>query len=117
MSHDFDQPTNTTATELASLASEIRVRVLNCGAAGCLVETFRPIPVGTVAAFRITMGAREFVDNVRVVRCLALKGAGPVYHVGMEFLCVAPPYAGSVRYMVRREHEAMSGWLGPKDVE
>jgi hypothetical protein len=110
---DFEGSRKTT-TELAALTSELRVRVLNCSAAGCLVETTRRIPIGMVATLRVSMSGRQFSDTVRVVRCQMLQGAGGVYHVGMEFLSIAPPYAGSMRHMVRHECEAMSGWLDPE---
>jgi len=89
--------------QLASLAKEIRVRVLNCSGNGCLLETNAAIPVGTIARLRIGVDGNEFDDIVRSVRCQALAGAGSVYHVGIEFLATTPPYAGTLRYLMRRE--------------
>jgi hypothetical protein len=98
---------------VAALTSGTRVRILNCSANGCLVETRCPIPLGTIAELHVVVWDREFVDSVRVVRCDKLEDAGPVFHIGMEFLSVAPPYAASVRHVVQREHERLTGWLGP----
>jgi hypothetical protein len=97
--------------ELASLAKQISVRVLNCSASGCLLESDAAIPVGAVAKLRVTFGGKEFDDTVRVVRCQALAGAGSVYHIGMEFLSATPPYAGTLRYVMRRELHRLAGWL------
>jgi hypothetical protein len=97
--------------ELASLAKEVSVRVLNCSASGCLLESDTAIPVGAIARLRVTFGGKEFDDTVRVVRCQAIAGAGSVYHVGTEFLAATPPYAGTLRYVMRRELHRLAGWL------
>ncbi len=101
--------------ELASLAKEIRVRVLNCSGNGCLLESDAAIPVGTVARLRIAFGGHEFDDTVRVVRCQALVGAGSIYHVGTQFLSTTPPYAGTLRHLMRRELNRLAGWLRAKE--
>ena len=115
MIYGFDESQTTTEAELAVLAKDVRVRVLNCSAAGCLVETAGPIPVGTLATLRITLGGREFADYVRVVRCQAIEGAGSVYHVGAEFLSTAPPFAESFRYVIRHESGELARWLAARD--
>jgi PilZ domain-containing protein len=97
--------------ELASVAREIRVRVLNCSASGCLLESSAAIPVGAVARLRVTFGGTDFDDTVRVVRCQVLAGTGNLYHVGTEFLSATPPYAGTLRYVMRRELHRLAGWL------
>lgn len=114
MGYGFDK--KPTDAEPAVLMKDVRVRVLNCSAAGCLVETAKPIPVGTVATLRITLSEREFADTVRVVRCQAIQGA-VVYHVAAEFLSTAPPYAGSLRYLMRREWSELAGSLIPKEAQ
>lgn len=40
--------------EFAALVHEIGVRVLNCSADGCLLETNKPLKAGTVAALQIS---------------------------------------------------------------
>src|SRR5262245_25125358 len=108
MIYGFDAPDD---EQLASLAKDIRVRVLNCSGNGCLLETNAPIPVGAVARLRIAFGGDEFDDTVRIVRCQALAGAGNIYHVGTQFLSTMPPYAGTLRHLIRRELNRLAGWL------
>jgi len=111
MIYGFEQ---TGDEELASMTKEVRVRVLNCSGSGCLLETDTPIAVGAVARLRIAFGGHEFDDTVRVVRCQALTGAGNVYHIGTEFLATTPPYAGTLRHLMRRELNRLAGWLRTK---
>jgi hypothetical protein len=111
MIYGFEQPDD---EELASLTKEMRVRVLNCSGSGCLLETDAPIAVGAIARLRITFGGREFDDTVRIVRCQVLTGAGSVYHIGTEFLSTMPPYAGTLRYLMRRELNRLAGWVWTK---
>jgi PilZ domain len=101
--------------QLASLAKEIGVRVLNCSANGCLLETTAAIPVGSVARLRVDFGGGEFDDTVRIVRCDALIGAGNVHHVGIQFLATTPPYAWTLRYLMRQEMNRLVGWLTTKE--
>jgi hypothetical protein len=106
---------HTEGEELGSLAKEVRVRVLNCSGSGCLLESDAPIPVGAVAKLRIAFGGHEFDDTVRVVRCQLLVGTGNIYHVGTQFLATTPPYAGTLRYLMRRELNRLAGWLRSKE--
>ena len=108
---DRSQPSD---DEIAGLSKEVRVRVLNCSATGCLVEATAPVLPGTVAVLRIAFGGHEFDDTVRVVRCQALEGAG-VYHVGTEFLSTTPPYTDTLRYLMRRDRDRLTGWLRTRD--
>ena len=101
--------------ELAALTRELRVRVLNCSATGCLVESNGPVVVGTVAVLRIVFGGHEFDDTVRVVRCQVIEGAGNIYHIGTQFLSTTPPYAGTLRYVMRRDLSKLAGWLRTKE--
>jgi len=108
MIHGFEQMDE---EQLASLTKQIGVRVLNCSANGCLLETNAAIAVGSVARLRVEFGGGEFDDTVRVVRCDALTGASNVYHVGIQFLATTPPYAWTLRYLMRREMNRLVGWL------
>jgi hypothetical protein len=98
--------------ELAALTTDIRVRVLNCAATGCLVETHRPLDVGSGATLRITFSGGDFEDTVQVVRCLEITGAA-VYPVWAEFLTRTLPAAGSLWYLMRRGN--VTGWLQQRD--
>ena len=93
---------NTDAPEFASLAADIRVRVLNVGAGGCLIETRRALDVGTVATLRIAFAGGDFEDTVQIVRCQEISTGGGIFHLGATFLTTAPPSIESLRYVIRR---------------
>lgn len=95
--------------DVAALTTQFRVRVLNCSAAGCLLETNWPLAVGTVGKLRVLFDGKEFDDPIQVVRCALIQGTGVVHHVGARFLSMTPPYAGTLRYMMRRDAGALSG--------
>lgn len=97
------------------LSKDIPVRVLNCSPIGCLLESAGPVAVGTVAVLVVRFGDQEFADSIRVVRCQPIVSTRGISHIGAEFLTTAPPYAGSLRYAMRREREALSGWIGASD--
>ena len=97
--------------EIAALSAETRVRILNCGLAGCLLESTKALAVGTAATLRITFGGRDFEDIVRVVRCQPIAGTGAIYHVGTEFVTTTAAAIGSLRYLIRRENRDVIGWL------
>ena len=82
---------------LAVLTRLCQMRVLNCSVSGCLLETNHQIQVGTVASIRVVLNGRELVDDVRIVRCQSIAGAGSVYHIGAQFLWARPPDATSLR--------------------
>jgi hypothetical protein len=107
----FERSSRDEQNDIAGLTTDLRVRVLNCGPSGCLVETTRALPVGSVARLRITFSGGDFEDTVQVVRCQEITGAGAVYHVGTEFLTTTPPSVESLRYLIRRETGQLGGWL------
>ena len=84
------------------LTRERRVRVINISASGCLMESQRRLVVGTVGLFRLHWGTQEYEDGIVVVRCLAIEGAGGVYHVGARFLWTTLPHLRSIRHAVAR---------------
>jgi hypothetical protein len=100
---------------LGALTSELRVRVLNGSATGCLVETTRAVKVGAVARLRVDLRGREYDDEVQVTRCQSIAGAGNIFHVAMEFLSTTPPYAGTLRYAIHRELAQFAAWLHAPD--
>jgi hypothetical protein len=95
----------------AQLIHDNRVRVLNCSAAGCLVETARPIAVDTVATLQVTFGDKVFDDLVHVTRCEAVSDGGDFYYVAAKFVSVSPPYASTLRYVMRKDTSDLAGWL------
>lgn len=98
---------------LAVLTKELQVRFLNCSSSGCLVESDTRIPITTVGSLRLVMGGRHFVDDVQVVRCVAIKGSGSVYHVGARFLWTAPPDNHSLRSAMRLMTTERTAWVAP----
>jgi len=96
---------------LATLTRHIRVRVLNCSAEGCLLETTGPLLVGTVGTLRVSFAGKQFDDQIQVVRCEHMKSTDTVHHVGVSFLSTTPPYAGTLRYTMRCDVGGLAGWL------
>jgi hypothetical protein len=48
------------------------------------------------------MNGVEFVDDVQVVRCQQVEGAGSIFHVGAQFLWTETPNQYSLRQVLRR---------------
>jgi len=92
-----------TEDQLGVLSKEFHLHLLNCSSSGCLLETNSPIEVGTVGLLRLTLAGDEFSEEVQVVRCQQIAGAGSVYHVGATFLWTASPSSGSLRRAMRRK--------------
>jgi len=113
MSFGFGE-SRSTREDVATLARLIRVRVLNCSAAGCLLEATAPVPVGASGKLQVAFGGRDFADTIQIVRCEHIKGTDSIYHVGTKFMSTTPPYAGSLRYTMRHGVTALAGWLDTK---
>lgn len=113
MSSAFSEPQGI-RDDVASLGRHVRVRVLNCSAAGCLLETTAPVPVGAFGRLRVSLGDRDFDDTIQVVRCEHITGTGSIHHVATKFISTTPPYAGSLRYTLRRGAVDLAGWLDTK---
>lgn len=84
-----------TVDGLAVLTRELRMRMLNCSATGCLVEVNVPLAVSTVASLTVHFEGRQFRDDVLVAWCKAVPGGGARYHAGLRFVWTdaAPPDA------------------------
>jgi PilZ domain len=92
---------------VGTLSKELPIRVINCSASGCLVEASSRVDVGTIASLRLKWSNQELAEDVRVVRCQALEGAGRRHHVGVEFLRTVPLDERSLRGAI---------WLGTLNV-
>jgi hypothetical protein len=90
--------------QLGVLTRDRQVRLLNCSVSGCLLETNTRVPVGAIASIRITIEGRELSDDVQVVRCQPIAGAGDRYHVGAQFLWTQPLVRQSLRSALRSAH-------------
>jgi hypothetical protein len=73
-----------TEDQLAVLSKEFHLHLLNCSSSGCLVEMRSPIEVGTIGTLRLVVDGNPFSEDVQVVRCQQIEGAGWVYHVGAD---------------------------------
>jgi hypothetical protein len=87
--------------QLGVLTRERQVRLLNCSVSGCLLETNCPIPVGATASVRVTIDGCELADDLQIIRCQAIAGAGDKYHVGAQFLWTQPFNSQSLRSALR----------------
>jgi hypothetical protein len=97
MRQDTRTDVSSNTERLGVLTRVCQMRVLNCSVSGCLLETNCRIEVGAIASIRVVIEGRELVDDVQIVRCQAIAGAGSVYHIGAQFLWTSPPGARSIR--------------------
>lgn len=83
------------------LMREVRVRVVNISAVGTLVESNKRMAVGTLGRLQLRIAGGEYIDDIEVVRCDAVEGAG-VFHIGMRFLFTTSRHRRSVRGAIGR---------------
>jgi len=83
------------------LVRDVPMRVLNVSGSGCLIESASPFESGAVASIAVRIDGEDYRDDVRVVRCQRVEGAGSTYQLGAEFLWTTPPGARSLRRVMR----------------
>ena len=98
--------------QLGVLSKDFRLHLLNCSSSGCLLETTSQIEIGTIGTLRLTLDGDDYNEEVQVVRCHKIAGAGSVYHVGAKFLWTAVPAAGSLRRAMRRKADGAESLEG-----
>ena len=103
MSEKPQEPIFASGDVLGVLTRELQVRIINCSYSGCLVETDARVEVGTVGSLRLVFDGNELSDDVQVVRCQPIQGAGSVYQVGAQFLLTGPPGDRSLRRAVTQK--------------
>ena len=91
---------------LAVLMRDLNVRVINISPAGILVESDRRTSVGTLGRLRIRIGQEDLIDNIAVLRCQPIEGAG-IYHVAMRFMLTTARRAQSIRRALAQEIAAL----------
>jgi len=96
------------AAELAVLTRELQVRLLNCSATGCLVETNVRLEPSTVASVTLHFDGRHFTDDVLVAWCKAITGGGARYQVGLRFIWTTVAAPNTLRMMARQLVSAAS---------
>ena len=97
MPHDPPANPGSKPERLGVLTRVCHMRLLNCSVSGCLLETNRRFDVGSIASIRVVIDGRALMDDVQIVRCQPIAGAGSVFHIGAEFLWTNPPGARSIR--------------------
>jgi PilZ domain-containing protein len=91
---------------LAVLTRELPVRLLNCSASGCLLETNVPLDVSTVASLTLKLDGRHFTDDVLVTWCRPIAGGDARYHVGLRFVWTGAATPNTLRMMA---HQLVAG--------
>ena len=91
------EATLTRPGRLAVLARDFQARIVNCSASGCLIETNARLEVGTIGTLCCTIDGRQLADDVQIVRCQPIEGAGSLYHVGARFVLTASLEKGLLR--------------------
>jgi hypothetical protein len=95
------------ATEFGALTRPLRVRMLNCSASGCLLESYVPVEMGTVAALEVSVSGQVFNDAAQVVRCHAIAGSAGIHRIAARLLSTTPPHHGSLRHAMRSVTSAL----------
>jgi len=97
----------------AVLMRDVAGRITEISGSGCLIESRRPLGVGTVGRLTLKLGNDECADDVEVVRCEAIEGTRSFYHLGVRFLWTTPRDVGSIRHAVTRYAEELAppSWL------
>jgi hypothetical protein len=107
---DQTKDSTLTVTEpVGLLTREFRARLLNFSPSGCLVETHSRVDVGTIGSLQFVIDGKEFADDVQVVRCQQIEGAGSVYQIGARFLWTAAASKGTLRRALERPGRATGG--------
>jgi len=84
------------------LTRDVPVQMQNVSGSGCLLASASAIDAGTVGRLRLHIGDREYGDDVRVIRCRRVEGAGSTHQIGVEFAWTTQPGAASLRRIARR---------------
>ena len=79
------------------LTRELRVRLVDISASGCLLESSHRIDLGTCGVLRLIADGTSFADDVRVVRVQQVHGSGSGWNIGVEFLWTSQPGERSLR--------------------
>lgn len=101
-----EESTLTAAEPVGLLTREFRARLLNFSPSGCLVETHSRVEVGTIGSLQFVIDGKEFADDVQVVRCQQIEGAGSLYQIGARFLWTTAASKGTLRRALERPGRA-----------
>jgi hypothetical protein len=91
------EPANVIATPVldaeeaaGTLWRDLEIWLLNVSASGCLLESRHAMRSGTAGTLRLRVGEAEYVDQIRVTRCVPVQGAGATFRIGAEFVAAVP---------------------------
>jgi hypothetical protein len=98
------------AERLGILARDFQARIVNYSPTGCLLETNSRIEVGTIGTLCFIIDGRERIDDVQIVRCQPIEGAGWLFQVGARFLWTAFPGRDSLRLAL--SHPSVESHVG-----
>jgi hypothetical protein len=79
------------------LDSDLSVGLIEISRGGCLFESPSAIPVGTIGRLNVEIDGALYSEDVRVTRCLQVRGAGERHQVGVAFLALRRPGRQSLR--------------------
>ncbi len=85
---------------VAVLGREVSVRLLDISASGCLLESASRLVLGSTGSLLVNFEGKEYVDDVRIMRCRQFEGSSGAYHIGAEFLWTNTPHDRSLRRVV-----------------
>ena len=109
MIEQTEESTLTVTEPVGLLTCEFHARLLNFSPSGCLVETHMRVDVGTIGSLQFVIDGKEFADDVLVVRCQQIEGAGSLYQVGARFLWTAAASKGTLRRALERPNRPAGG--------
>lgn len=87
---------------VAVLGREVAVRLVDISVSGCLLESSSRLTVGATGALLVTFEGKDFIDDVRIMRCGQWEGSSDTYQIGAEFLWTNTPHDRSLRRIVTR---------------
>jgi PilZ domain-containing protein len=85
---------------VAVLGREVSVRLLDISASGCLLESSSRLVLGTTGSLLVRFEGKDYVDDVRIMRCRQFEGSSGAYQIGAEFLWTKTPHERSLRRVV-----------------
>ena len=85
---------------VAVLGREVSVRLLDISASGCLLESASRLVLGTTGSLVVSFEGKDYVDDVRIMRCREFEGSSGAYQIGAEFLWTNTPHDRSLRRVV-----------------
>lgn len=90
------------------LTREVKVRLVNISASGCLVESGSRLEPGTAGRLQVVVDGETYGDDVRIARAQQRQGASGAWQIGAEFLWTSQPGPESLRRVVSRLRQVLA---------